>query len=395
MAKKQSQELQRTSEFFDSLLTLEVVKREPEIKHAEQGSNSPMIDSGVAMESPQFEHAYSAGSERSKHIVIIPEETRNGIPSSPTQTKSRSEKSPKSDKPEPPQHLFSLVSQLRDARLELEAKSAKMRELEELLRKERTAREMAEDRAAQLELASLSLRKQERQLKENLNRTRASEDSIDLDDDQADDISIAGSEDTVLGLDLDFNEKRNLVRDEATVAAAEAAAQLQKKVEEMMAELEQAKEEIESYRQRVRTAEEDGEKSRKSLAEMVATLRADEERRRKSAKSHGIQTDSAPRPVLAHFGVQTIVDIEPVTPATVIETGGEGAINANGSIMKLANGSHKKLSVMELPGNTKLMKQAHSRSMSSQSAPYVSIVSVVIIGVGIMAVLNSWQKGER
>jgi hypothetical protein len=43
-----------------------------------------------------------------------------------------------------------------------------------------------------------------------------------------------------------------------------------------------------------------------------------------------------------------------------------------------------------------VMRDSHAQGdLTAQSAPYVSMLGVVLIGVGLMAYLNSWQKGDK
>ncbi|KAF8470237.1 hypothetical protein BDZ91DRAFT_694197 [Kalaharituber pfeilii] len=420
LAKQQAQELQRTSEFFDQLLNLEIVRKEPEIKKAvvESGGQSPMIDSGVAFEASQFHAVPNAPlPPPAKHITVIPENVKlerddhetESQDVSPPLSVSAPKRSPKSEQP---QHLFSLVAQLRDARLELEAKSARVKDLEDLLRQERRAREMAEE---QLEVASRNSKGEVRSTLDNgkVNGV-AEEEGI------PDNVSIAGSDITVLGPgDKEANEKDPSHEKEeqsaaiaaaAAAAAAEAAAQWQKRVEEMMAELQSAKAEIESYKKRVRVAEEEGEQSRRTLTEMVAKIRADEERRKRERKEISIQTESKNEekdmkiPVMVSCGVQAAFgnNTETRTPSSEAEETysiANGTVKATNGILVIGGGKN-----MQSPGaghdqllSTELMEKQSSskRSIVKESAPYVSIVGVVVIGVSIMAILNNWQKGER
>ncbi|KAI5801386.1 hypothetical protein DFH27DRAFT_525049 [Peziza echinospora] len=477
MAKQQQQELQRTSEFFDKLLSLEVVQRDPEIKAAvvEETSQSPMMDSGVALEPSLFSNSTHAPlPPPAKHITVIPEDAKQedeeekkdaDVPApaqeeikfpeeaateapntKEAETSADDTKPPKyersivipaddvsppstgrhntisrspKDKIESPQHIFTLATQLRDARLELEVKSARVKDLEDLLRRERTAREEAEDRAAQLEV----------QRKFGVLMEKPSNHVDDDDDDMRDDISLAGSEATVVvgdnnsamennNLDastaLEFDEKdalRQQQNNDSANAAAEAVAAWQKRVEEMMAELKSAKEEIEIYKKQVRTAQEEGEHSRRTLAEMVAKIRSDDERRRRESAerkaamvSCGVQVELEQEKEigLRQNGKDTANledDVEEIDRSPSVENGtakvGNGVIvvGGGGKDHQLANGFHGH---HQHTSSVEFARKVRSKGeMAQNSAPYLSIVGVVFIGVGIMAFLNNWQKVER
>ena len=414
LAKQQAQELQRTQELFDHLLNLEVVRKEPDIKKAEvveSAGHSPIIDSGVALEASQFQTMpHHPLPPPAKHITIVPESDRlqeeakapvNNV-SPPPPVSPPPKRSPKSTITEPPQHLFSLITQLRDARSELEAKSARVKDLEDLLRKEREAREMVE---AQLERAS------------HMTSHPPGADREDIED-IPDDISIAGSEATIVASG-DVLEERNPSQEEETqstavaaaaaTAAAEAASMWQKRVESMMAELQSAKAEIERYKKRVRAAEEEGEHSQRTLMEMIANIRAEEEKRqRKEMKETSVQTEKKnPDGPLKKNLVMVSCGVQAGLGGGTSTNGGEVVPDAtsNGTVDFLNGASvvgrekHSQgcyQTCQQFPSSPAgMVKTGEKRSMMKESVPYVSIVGVVVIGVSIMAILNNWQKGER
>jgi len=413
-AKQQAQELQRTQEFFDHLLNLEVIRKEPEIKKAEVESagQSPMIDSGVALEAGQFQNiSHRPLPPPAKHITIIPgaEKSEEGKKppvhdiSPPSSVSPPLKRSPKNTLAEPPQHLFSLVAQLRDARLELEAKSLRVKDLEDLLRREREAREMAE---AQLQVAA------------HMPIDELPTDNIEKlnDDNILDDVSVAGSDITV----TDSNHEKSQETDKQSTAAAaaaaanaatEAAAMWQKKLEDMMAKLKAAQAEIETYKKRVKAAEEEGQQSKRTLVEMVAKIRADEERRQKEVKETSVQTEKKNadgslrgKPVMVSCGVQAELgqnednegEVFPgaIANATVKAVNGPLVIGGGKHMQNRHREPNQQPQLQNL--STEIMKKTgEKRSMVKESVPYVSIVGVVVIGVSIMAILNNWQKGER
>ncbi|KAF8416070.1 hypothetical protein EV426DRAFT_449377 [Tirmania nivea] len=408
-AKQQAQELQRTQEFFDHLLNLEVVRREPEIKKAEVESagQSPMIDSGVALDAGQFQNiSHRPLPPPAKHITVIPEAEKsegNGNQlvhdiSPPSPVSPPLKRSPKNTLTEPPQHLFSLVAQLRDARLELEAKSLRVKDLEDLLRREREAREMAE---AQLQVAA-----------QPTDELRTDNIENKDEDDIPDDVSVANSDTTVIDSKDHVQSKQSDKQSMAAAnAATEAAAMWQKKLEEMMAQLKAAQAEIETYKKRVKAAEEEGQKSKRTLMEMVAKIRADEEKKQKDMKETSVQTERKDadgllrgKPVMVSCGVQVELDQDEdnegevfpgaIANATVKAVNGPLVIGGGKQMPNRHRDSNQQQQLQNL--STEMVKKAgEKRSMVKESVPYVSIVGVVVIGVSIMAILNNWPKGER
>lgn len=372
-----------------------------------------MIDSGVALDAGQFQNiSHRPLPPPAKHITVIPEPKKtkeDGKPpvhdiSPPSPVSPPLKRSPKNTLTETPQHLFSLVAQLRDARLELEAKSLRVKDLEDLLRREREAREMAE---AQLQVSA------------HISTDELRTDNIDnMDkDDIPDDVSIAGSDTTVI--DSKDHEQSKESDRQSTVAAAtaaanaatEAAAMWQKKLEEMMAQLKAAQAEIETYKKRVKAAEEEGQQSKRTLMEMVAKIRADEEKRRKEMKETSVQTERKNadgllrgKPVMVSCGVQAELDQDEdnegevfpgaIANATVKALNGPLVIGGGKHMQNRHRDPTQQQQIQNL--STEMVKKSgEKQSMMKESVPYVSIVGVVVIGVSIMAILNNWQKGER
>lgn len=379
----------------------------------ESAGQSPMIDSGVALDAGQFQNiSHHPLPPPAKHITVIPEieksEDDRKPPvhdiSPPSPVSPPLKRSPKNTLTEPPQHLFSLVAQLRDARLELEAKSLRVKDLEDLLRREREAREMAE---AQLQVAA--------HMPTDELRTDNPENMDE--NDIPDDVSIAGSDITVLDSKDHGQSKESDKQSTAAAAAAaanaatEAAAMWQKKLEEMMAQLKAAQAEIETYKKRWKAAEEEGKQTKRTLMEMVAKLRADEEKRQKEMKETSVQTerkntDGSPRgkPVTVSCGVQAELgqdegnegEVFPgaIANATVKAVNGPLATGGGKHMQNRHRDTNQQQQLQNL--STEIVKKAgEKRSMVKESMPYVSIVGVVVLGVSIMAILNNWQKGER
>ena len=301
-------------------------------------------------------------------------------------------RSEKTERPEPPQQqLHGLVDALEEARRELQVKTVRVRELEETLKRERSAREVAEVRAAQLENASSALGEtsRERGFKNfDAEKIRADE-AIGL----PDEFHELRNEKLLDGqLEASDEEDRDIYDDDtvsvkvdpSAQAATEAAERLQRRVEQMMAELQSAKEEIERYKRQAEVAEHEGAKSKRTLSEMVEKIRKDERARKLlHEKEAASQTNSV---AVKDTGIQV--------PSEDIEEAGDG-FNLNGTIKptggKVAapNGSRNSGQVI-----SKRSKEGNLAISKRDAAPYASIIGVMLFGVGLMTVLNRWHKAE-
>ena len=197
--------------------------------------------------------------------------------------------------------------------------SARIQDLEEALRKEKHAREAAEDRAAQLEAENLAA------------QTRRAEEE------EAEEESHVTDEDHTVTID----------------AAALAASMLQARMEEIMGELATVKSDMRAYKLRAEAAElraDRAEKERdagqRSLAETIQAIRREEDR-----------------------STQTEMERRASASGPVLRGGGESLAPSKEQTALL------------------LRKQA--------TVPYASMLGVVLMGVGLMAVINNWQSGER
>lgn len=178
-----------------------------------------------------------------------------------------------------------------------------------------------------------------------------------------------------------------------------------------MAKLKAAQAEIETYKKRVKVAEEEGQQSKRTLMEMVAKIRADEEKRQKEVKETSVQTERKNadgslrgKLVMVSCGVQAELaqdednegEVFPgaIANATVKAVNGPLVIGGGKHMQNRHREPNQQQQLQNL--STEIMKKTgEKRSMVKESVPYVSIVGVVVIGVSIMAILNNWQKGER
>lgn len=376
IAKQQSQDLQRTSEFFDVLLSPKPIAEEPQ-SHARNKSRTEDIHTSSS-------NSVSALPPLPQLIGWEPPRVLP-FPNDRISPKLRSEKTTKPDPTSPPTQHPSLADALAKARKELEDKTALVKNLEDALKREKSARELAEDRAAELETASRALggTSGERILGEFEAEKVLADERGEMDDTETicgdDEKSLDGQpmEDEISSEDGDSMQVKV---DPSALAAAEIASRLQRRVEEMSLELQSVKAEIETYKFRTKAAEKESDTTRKTLQEMVEDFQRKEEARKAKERQFGSQTEPT---AVQNTGMQANADI------------------AHDEIMEtVINGTVKQSDIMKkLPGRTTIVSEDLARTSLALSkrnaAPYVSIIGVMLLGVGMMAVLNSWQKGER
>lgn len=260
--------------------------------------------------------------------------------------------------------IISLVEALASAKKEIDSQGAKLRDLEEMLQKERQAREMAEEVAKRLELES-QVRLNGHAKGGNSFLDEAFEPTAEL---------VAQNEKVVDPV---------VVPDHVVdpVAISDSSSLLEKKMESMLAEMMDLKGQMEAFKQRAETAEAERDADKKTLAEMVESIRA-EESARKSASTERARSPSLTSSVGA-------VETETSDPAistldSLLEKVGSPASTAktNGTANQPAVGT--------------LSKPTSGRDpLLYNTTPYASMLGVVLVGMGLMAYLNGWQHAPK
>ena len=232
--------------------------------------------------------------------------------------------------------MLQLVEALSVAKKELDSQAARVKQLEDMLKEERTARTDAEERARRLEHTSTA---RPVSTVEEVSEEPASSDK---------DNGRSKAVDPPIDDPNPVNE-----------------GQLEQRLETMVVEMQRMKADMDKFKKRAETAETAATKARESLAEMIDRLRQENLKEEEDASS-SIETLSNAddgRSTLKPFG------------------------HANGHIRtpRMPHLEHAVTTVLRRDENGEVLV----------SAPYVSMLGVVLIGVGLMAYLNSWQKTDK
>jgi chromosome segregation ATPase len=269
--------------------------------------------------------------------------------------------------------LSSLTEALTSAKKEIESQGIRLRDLETLLSEERRAREDAEERAKRLELDSSKEPEEEENVTEN----------GDIHDPE----STEQEQKELTGVENGSVSPSN---------TEDSTARLQQRLELMMSEMNEMKQQMEVYRNRAETAEAD----RKTLAEMIENIRQDhakaaskEARRRSRSSSQSARTgveasaDAAEDATEAEEGEIPIIkddDLDEDDPEVSLPTtnGQNGhTVEQNGSKQ---NGKPNSLATRRVGSD-----------YTYYGGPVGAMVTVVALGVAVMAVLNQYPKAER
>ena len=264
--------------------------------------------------------------------------------------------------------IMSLMEALAAAQKEISSQSTRLSEMDDALRAEREARSLAEEKAQRLQSGASPSENQEAQ----------------------------------------YHDSRDL--------QAESTSDLNQRFQVMRAEMQEMRTQVEKYRQRAESAETESQRDRKSLAEMVESIRRRDEavQRRKAerreASKQGKAKSTARKDDIDEPGDADIDDDE-VSPNDAVDAAISKEVSKhvkddqghtmNGSVVtSMSNTQLKQLSnavsaaassIRSLDGG-RTVQTNRTQDRLVQSAPYASILGVVLLGVGMMAYLNGWQR---
>ena len=372
-AKQQAQDLDQTNNFLKSLLTNDRKETSPE-----QGDSAssrlpngrpklPRIDSVSRFSDPPAPPPRQPLPEKPEILMSRSSPLESNLPSPLKRSDTAKPGSGLGESPTNPHssQILSLVDALSSTKKDLEIQGARVKDLEEMLRQERAARQQAEERARRFE--SHAAYRPTSQAVPEVAPTASHDASMSP---ESEDKNGPPS-----------NAKLNASQPEAASILAD---DLQSRLDQMVVEMDRMRGDMQKYRQRAETAETDASGARLSLAEMIERLRKENEaagnteidRVPAGSKSHD-QRESQ-RHSIDGSGSSTIR-----SPSIYQSSGANGHIRAP-----------KLPEYLEGAMATVLRTDSHGQ-LVTQNAPYASMLGVVLIGVGLMAYLNSWQKVER
>lgn len=251
--------------------------------------------------------------------------------------------------------MLSLIEALSIAKKELDSQGARVKQLEDKLMEERSARESAEERVRTLE------------------QHAAARPVSHVDEEQ--------QAPTTESVEQTPEIKPGSVQDGQELSSKEQ--QLKESLDAVVAEMQTLKMDMDHFQRRAEVAENDASQARASLAEMITKIR---EENKKSATETSEPIEREPsteldRAVRATTAEEAEVDMKTLT---------KWPSHTNGQVRAPKLPKH-----LEHAITTVLKERNVHGDPLTQSAPYVSMLGVVLIGVGLMAYLNSWQKAEK
>ena len=374
-ARLQTNDLGRADHFFSAILSKEDV-REAEKPPVVEPVKVPQVNGGSLAfrgdAKPRFSDPPAPPPQQPLPEKPDVARSHNFDSSSPSLKRTNTER-PRSVpnvspiRQEPTSQIITLVEALASAKKEIDTQSARMRDLEEMLQKERQARELAEELAKRLELQS-SEPKTSGQKDNNVEGFIIEE-------------AFEPPHDPVQNKELALVELEPKQKDIDTKPVSDSSSLLEKRLETMLVDMQELRDQMESFKHRAETAEAERDADRKTLAEMVEKIRSDELARKSSSTERG-------RSPVHRIARQNI----PNGTADGLNTPLAPLLQKAG----LANGHMEDGSERPAAGTLSRPPGGHD-PLLYHTTPYASMIGVVLIGMGLMAYLNGWQspKGDR
>ena len=401
-ARQHSQDLERTGDFFNTLLTLEPGQEAPrppqEQKSIESRGNGEQSN---AHEDPLSPFSKPPAPPPQQPLPEKPDAAPSIGPSNvPGGLFRRTDTERPSPLPSPSKpdgtasQILNLVQALKTAERQIDTQGKQVERLENLLVRERRARESAEERA--------------RCLLEGREPPNTSYDDRSLDQDAfeppADTVELQNREQLLTnGYQHHLDDDNLSTASTSTMNSHPEAqkhilneedastSQLQSMLDVMTHEMSQMKIVMESYRQRAEGAEAE----KKTLAQMVEQIRA-QQSNSLSIKDYS-KSDLGPEP-----GNPLATSRSPPTPPADRSSQQHSSSDPDIIHRQLSNGATGAISPLpefkaELERTVSSVlqqQQRHGPGLAAQSAPYSSMGGVGLIWGGIMTWIKGGQRGE-
>lgn len=378
-ARQQAQDLSRTSKFLDALLSNEDIKNQEKIEAPE--APKPAIVNG--------NNNLSFRSDTKARFSDPPAPPpQQPLPEKPDAARSQAEvpslKRATTEKPklgssggspvrqDNLSQIIQLTEALNSAKREIDNQTAKMRDLEEMLQKERAAREAAEELAKQLEGdAHLRSNGTAKSHIEDVTLEEAFEPVVGHTNGEANELPEEKS--------ADINHTPSESEEETKQAS------LQSKMDRMLSEMTQLRDQVDLYKKQAEQATSERDADRKTLAEMIRQIRQRDEEALKAATAARARTRSRSN---GRERGSTITSRDPSRGRSVANRG-------DPSLDRISEDLDDKPTLSRANTITPTTRSPSTRALSDQaireSLPYASMISVVLIGMGLMAYINGWQ----
>ncbi|EPS30450.1 hypothetical protein PDE_05401 [Penicillium oxalicum 114-2] len=380
-AKQQSSELRQTDEFLTAIMKPGYAEKEKLSKPSPLESNGPRQLNGRP-KMPRVD-SFSRFSEPpapppQQPLPEKPDALPRGGPDTFSPLKRSDTEKPKAGSLNSPvardsSQILALLESLSMTKREIETQGSRIKELEDLLRQEKAARETAEEKVKMLEMDTSSDKvpsTEDQAVHENLTHPDLNSSTGEENATSASSAEDQGS--------VPSSEKTGAVDSQEPETSTES--QLQERLESMMKQMEEMSKQMASLKDRAEASDQENTTLRKSLAEMIETIRQERKERELAAVA---QIKAQPH----------ASDSENTTCPDTVSVREDACDHGSNYLPTDSGDSTSKESDFSQPSTVVALDKR--RPYLEATSPYASMLGVVLLGVGLMAYLNGWQKVDK
>lgn len=378
-ARQQAQDLSRTSKFLDALLSSEDVKNQDKPDATEPPKSAAVNGNPLSFRSDhktRFSDPPAPPPQQPLPEKPDVARSQNDPPSLKRGATEKPKTGPAATSPVRQDNLsqiIQLTEALNNAKREIDSQTVKMRDLEDMLQRERQAREAAEEVAKRLEGDAQP-------------RTNGTADP------NAEDTTLRDAFEPTL--ENPPSEAQPGTEEEQTTLSSEGDDErtraLQSQIDHMLSEMKELRDQVDVYKKQAEQASSERDADRKTLAEMVRQIRQRDE------EAEALKAAAQARTRSRSNGRERSSTIK----GREQSRGRSTSSRADSSLDKISEDLlDEKPTLSRANTITPTPRSSSKRAVSDQalmeSLPYASMLSVVLIGMGLMAYINGWQPQPR
>ncbi|KAI1816143.1 hypothetical protein GGS20DRAFT_539699 [Poronia punctata] len=391
-ARLQSQDLGRTDQFVHAFLGKEEVKdmEKPEISEMAK----PMMNGGAVSFRSDTKTRFSDPP------APPPQQPLPEKPDVPVLKRGITERAkPMAQNMSPIRHdgngsqILQLTEALNNAKREIESQSSRMREMEEMLFRERRAREVAEELARRLEetaAAAAAVAPDAENGPKNSDDEQTVLSETFEPPNEGSNGSNSSDDDTVM-VDAD----RTIITTTELGSTGISLPDMQAQLESMALEMNELRQQLDVYKNRAETAEAERDSQRKSLAELALQIRQENEARQAAEEARANRarrSESEGDPAVADDTISSTRRSRSSSPSRRTE-GVSDDMDDRPTLLRSATITQSAMP-RSAPESSPPTALGHNDIMV-KSLPYASMIGVVIIGMGLMVYINGWPPQPR
>lgn len=380
-ARLQAQDLSRTSKFLDALVSNEDIKNQEKPENLEPPKPTAMNGNSHSFRSdPKARFSDPPAPPPQQPLPEKPDVARGqgDIPSLKRATTERPKAGPAPSTTSPVRQdnlsqIIQLTEALNNAKREIDNQTAKMRDLEELLQKEREARAAAEEHAKRLE--------SDVQLHMNGDAKSGIQDKT------LEEAFEPAPEHTVEpSIEEDAQSSSETKEDRTRL--------LQSQIDYMLSEMRELREQADVFKEQAEQATSERDADRKTLAEMVRQIRQRDDEAA-VLKAAALKASVRSRTRSRSNGRERSSTITARDPSRGRTGPNRGESNLNSISEDFDDKPTLSRANTITPTPRSPSKRAVTNQAIAETLPYASMLGVVLIGMGLMAYINGWQPQPR